>query len=239
MGIETAMVASTVISAGSQYMAGEEEADANSEAGETSFLMALEAMTFQDEALGEIEALQEPWRIAGENALEALQNAPDFEFTPETFEFMADPSYEWRVDEGISALDASAASDGRVLSGAQDKALMEYGQNMASQEYQSAWERWMAEQQFDYNTQVGEYAINQGADQFLASSGQSATNVLSQAYTNTADDKANYLLGGTSAYNTGQISSAEATSDAMTGTATAINTSLDNYLIQDSYLNKF
>ena len=200
-------------------------------------------MTFQDDAMGEISALQEPWITAGANALEALQNAPDFEFTPETFEFMADPSYEWRVNEGISALDASGASDGRVLSGAQDKALMTYGQDMASQEYQNAWERYMAEQQFDYNTQVGEYGINQGADQFLASSGQSASNALSTAYANTATAKGNLLLGGTASQNTGDINSAEATNDGLAGATTALNTGVENYLLQDGSfddtLNKY
>ena len=227
-------IGSAVIGAGASIYGASQEADAQSEASETSFLMALEAITFQDEAMGEISALQDPWITAGTNALEALQNAPDFEFTPETFEFMADPSYEWRVNEGIEALDASGASDGRVLSGAQDKALMTYGQDMASQEYQNAWNRFMQEEQFRYNTEVGEFGINQGSDQFLAGAGQNATNVLSQAYANDATAKANLLMGGTAGYNTGAINSAEATSDGASGVATAINTGVSNYLIQDS-----
>ena len=227
-------IGSAVIGAGASLYGASQEADAQSEASETSFLMAMEAMTFVDEGTEQIAELQEPWITAGINALEAIVNTPDFEFTPETFDFMADPSYEWRVNEGIDALDQSASSTGTLLSGAQSMAITEYGQDMASQEYQSAWERWMAEQQFDYNTQVGEYGINMGTDMAIMGAGQDATNVLSQTYANDASSKANLLLGGTAGYNTGAINSAEAVSDGASGVATAVNTGISNYLVQPS-----
>lgn len=49
--------------------------------------------------------------------------------------FEGTPGYGFRMAEGIKALDRSAASRGRLNSGAQDKALMQYGQNLASEEW--------------------------------------------------------------------------------------------------------
>lgn len=50
-------------------------------------------------------------------------------------DFEASPDYNFRLSEGINALDRSAASRGLLRSGAQMKALSDYGQNTASQEY--------------------------------------------------------------------------------------------------------
>lgn len=49
--------------------------------------------------------------------------------------FYASPGYQFRMDEGISALDKSAAARGRLRSGAQNKALTRYGQGLASEEF--------------------------------------------------------------------------------------------------------
>lgn len=45
------------------------------------------------------------------------------------------PSYNFRVNEGIKALQNSAAARGNLLSGATLKEIQEFGQDMASQEY--------------------------------------------------------------------------------------------------------
>lgn len=50
-------------------------------------------------------------------------------------DFQASPGYQWRTQQGINALDRSAASRGMVQSGAQTRAVQDYGQNQASQEW--------------------------------------------------------------------------------------------------------
>lgn len=50
-------------------------------------------------------------------------------------DFGYDPGYQFRMDQGIKALDRSAASKGMLMSGAQAKGINDYGQNQASQEY--------------------------------------------------------------------------------------------------------
>lgn len=48
---------------------------------------------------------------------------------------MADPGYRFAADEGRRALDASAASNGRLRTGAQARSLEKYGQDIAQQQY--------------------------------------------------------------------------------------------------------
>lgn len=50
-------------------------------------------------------------------------------------QFQQSPGYQFRQQEGINALDRSASSRGMLNSGAQMKAINDYGQNMASSEY--------------------------------------------------------------------------------------------------------
>jgi len=49
--------------------------------------------------------------------------------------FKTDPGYQFRLQEGVNALNRSGAAKGMSLSGAQAKALTDYGQNTGSAEY--------------------------------------------------------------------------------------------------------
>jgi hypothetical protein len=62
------------------------------------------------------------------------QNAPEWQLE-------TDPGYQFRLDEGMRALDRSAASRGLTRSGGHEREVMAYGQGMASQEYQSIFNR--------------------------------------------------------------------------------------------------
>ena len=57
-------------------------------------------------------------------------------------EFEEDPGYQFRLQEGVKALERGAAARGRQLSGAQGKALTRFGQDYASGEYQNFLNRW-------------------------------------------------------------------------------------------------
>lgn len=52
-----------------------------------------------------------------------------------TANFFTSPGYQFRLQQGTNALDRSAAARGLSLSGAQQKALSDYGQNAGSAEY--------------------------------------------------------------------------------------------------------
>ena len=57
-------------------------------------------------------------------------------------DFQADPGYAFRLGEGQKALERSAAARGGLISGGALKAATRYGQDMGSQEYQNAYNRY-------------------------------------------------------------------------------------------------
>ena len=56
-------------------------------------------------------------------------------------DFQTDPGYNFRLSEGLKALDRQAAARGGMMSGAALKAAGRYGQDVASQEYGNAFNR--------------------------------------------------------------------------------------------------
>jgi hypothetical protein len=56
-------------------------------------------------------------------------------------DFQTDPGYSFRLSEGLKALDRQAAARGGMMSGAALKAAGRYGQDVASQEYGNAFNR--------------------------------------------------------------------------------------------------
>jgi hypothetical protein len=53
--------------------------------------------------------------------------------------FQASPGYDWRVQQGMDALNRTAAARGGLAGGGQSMALMDYGQKQASNE----WANWL------------------------------------------------------------------------------------------------
>jgi hypothetical protein len=80
-------------------------------------------------------------------------------------DFQADPGYAFRVSEGQKALDRQAAARGGLISGGALKAAQRYGQDMGSQEYTNAFNR--------YQTNRANQLNPLGS---LMSSGQAAVN---------------------------------------------------------------
>jgi len=56
-------------------------------------------------------------------------------------ELQATPGYQFELEQGLQALGQGAAARGGLLSGAQQKAAMKYGQGVASTGFQNAWQR--------------------------------------------------------------------------------------------------
>ena len=138
------------------------------EAMETLARSGTQQVDFQKALYDEQKALQLPWQEAGLQALEKYSAMPEFSFTAE--DFTADPSYAFRQQEGIKALDRSAAARGRVLSGGQDRAITRYGSDLASQEFGAA-----------YGRAANTYGMEANRLQNLMGVGQQATSQLSGA----------------------------------------------------------
>lgn len=167
----------------------------------------------QKQMYDQTRADQTPWRNVGVNALSRLQSgtAPGGELISSypdqkkfaLSDFTADPGYDFRLNQGISALDRSAAARGGLFSGAQGKALARYGQDYGSNEYQNAYNRYQNEYQNNFNR----YQTNQN-NQYnrlasLAGLGQTANSALQSAGNQYAGAAGNYAMTG--AQNTGNL----------------------------------
>ena len=143
-------------------------------------------------------ALQEPFREVGVNALPELVEASRYDpFTLEKFQ--ADPSYQFRLREGLKALDSTAAARGGLLSGAQLRGVTRFGQELGSQEFDKAFNR--------YN--IG-FQNRLNPLQSLAGVGQTSTNTLSNAAGQLGSSLSNLAVGAGNARASGYAGTANA-----------------------------
>lgn len=238
-GTVGAIVGTAVVGGAASYLAAGEQAGAAKAASNQSLQATRETNALTKEMYEQGREDLEPWMIAGENAIKKLETQPDFRFTSKDFKFMADPGFEFRLNEGINALDRSAASRGRILSGAQDKAITSYGQDMASQEYQNAYNRWQSEEANRFNREQSVYNTNENHDRYLAGQGQAAAAGQAAAGNDMANTTANTTMAGITASNNALISAGDANASGITGIAKSINRGVENYLLPNNYMSKF
>jgi hypothetical protein len=156
--------------------------------------------------------LQEPFReagLAGQNRLLQLlglgedKTAPGFgKYATAEFgmdKFQADPGYAFRMSEGMKALERSAAARGGLLSGATLKGTQRYGQDLASQEYQNAFNRYQAERAGTLNPY-----------QALAGTAQTSANVLGGQAGVLGGQLGSNIIGAGNAAAAGRIGAANA-----------------------------
>jgi hypothetical protein len=149
---------------------------------------------------------QQPFYDVGVNALPELVQAS--KYTPFGMDqFKADPGYAFRLSEGTKALERSAAARGGLLSGGTGKALQRFGQEMGSQEYTNAFNRYQAERQARLGPLQSLTGMGQTTAQQLGAAGQNmATNVgdvmgsAAAARASGYVGQANALTGGLNTY---------------------------------------
>ena len=108
-------------------------ANASSKAASTQAASADRATELQERMFNKQLELQEPFRQSGINALNKIESG----------DVMGemDPSYSFRFQEGLKALDRQAAARGGLISGGALKAAQRYGQEFASNEFGNAYNR--------------------------------------------------------------------------------------------------
>lgn len=190
---------------------------ASKSAAQTQAGAAADATAAQERMFERQVELQEPFRkagMAGQNRLLELlglgedKKAKDFgryasaEFTPALFQ--ADPGYAFRVSEGMKALDRTAAARGGLISGSALRGATRYGQEMGSQEYQNAFNRFQTART---NT------LNPFAS--LAGVAQSSANTLTGAAGQLGQNIGSNIIGAGNAMAAGQVGSANAYSQGL------------------------
>ena len=203
---------------------------------------ARDAAQLQQQGYDRQEVLQEPFRQAGMSAqnrymtllgltppegadavpgLNVDTSSPDFGKYARDFgmsDFQADPGYGFRMSEGMKALERSAAARGGLLSGATLKGITRFGQDTASSEYINAFNRYQTNRSNQLNPL-----------QSLLGSGQTSTNLLSNAAGQAGQGMAGAAMAG-----------GQARASGYANMATALNQGLStgaNLYMQNQYLS--
>ena len=154
-GPVAAIAGSALVGAGASIFGANKAADSQKKASK-------KAAKLQKQALAQQLALTKPYVEAGKNALpEYLKLAPYEDFGMKQFE--ADPGYNFRMAEGMKGLERSAAARGLLQSGGTLKGIQQYGQNLASAEYDNAFSRYLSQREasmepYRYLTGLGQAA---------------------------------------------------------------------------------
>ena len=216
MALTTGMAIAAGISAASSLAGGAMAKSAAKKASRAQVQAAQDANAAQERMFQRQIELQEPFRQGGLTAQQEIMQllgiggdkaAQGYGSMAKAFgtdQFQQDPGYAFRQAEGMKALERSAAARGNLLSGSTMKGIQRFGQDLASQEYQNAFNRFQVERSARLNPL-----------QSLMGSGQSATNVMTGAAGQMGQNEASNL------YNAGQ-----ARASGYVGQANALNTAL-------------
>ena len=234
----SAIVGSSVLGAGASLFGASSAADAQREAAAQSAAAQREAAAQSIAAQREMfdigRADLAPYReggVAAQNQLRSFlgiggdATAPGYGKYTKDFgmsDFTTDPGYQFRLEQGLRAINASAAAKGMGMAGANIKGAAEYGQNLASNEYTNAFNRYQTNRaaQLDplfklYSggqasaagsaAQAGALGTNlgntyAGLGQGIAQADVAAGNAQASGYLNQANAVTNALNQGMSSY---------------------------------------
>lgn len=154
--IATAIVGSAIVGGIVSSEASKAQVKGQREGMEAEERISERNLEFQREMAEQQIADFEPWRESGQRALDQIwAGIESGSFEVGNINLEDDPGYRVRMQEGIDALDASASARGRLLSGAQKKALTQFGQEQGSKEYANAYARELQKKQQRYNILSG------------------------------------------------------------------------------------
>ena len=174
--------------------------NAASKAAKTSAAASDRASDVQREMFERNVELQEPWRKAGMNALAKLEPLAT-EYTPFGMDqFQADPGYAFRMSEGMKGLERSAAARGGLLSGATLKGIQRYGQDLGSQEYMNAFNRYQTERNARLAPLQSLAGVGQTTSQQLGAAGTQFANTMGNIGMNQANVAGNAQMSRASTY---------------------------------------
>jgi hypothetical protein len=137
----------------------------------------------QQKGLDQTRTDNAPYLQAGYGALSSMQDK-SFNHSFGAEDFHQQPGYQFAMEQGQQALERSAAAKGGALSGGTLKALTQYGQNTADQQYQQAFNNY----QTDTTNRYGRLSA-------VAGMGQNAANVDASANMNYANQNAQTAMG--------------------------------------------
>lgn len=189
--LPAAIIGSSLLGGRSAEKAADVQAEAANRAAE------LQYKQYQEDV-----ARQKPFYDVGVNALPELVQASKYtNFGMD--QFQADPGYGFRLKEGQKALERNAAARGGLISGGALKAAQQYGQEMGSQEYMNAFNRYQAERAARLNPLQSLTGMGQTTAQQIGSAGRSMASNVGEAIGSGAAARASGYVGQANALTSG------------------------------------
>ena len=152
-----AITAAGGLAAGASLYGASQQAGAAQDAAAASRKATNASLQLQRDIYNQNRTDQEPWRLAGVNALGQLANP--------RANFSASPDYTFRMNAGLEGVTQNRAVNGMLQSGSALKGLNDYAQNTASAEFGNWW-----------NRQAGLANVGQTANAANAQSGSAYAN---------------------------------------------------------------
>jgi hypothetical protein len=223
----------TGFTVGGSIIGGGLAAQGGRDAANTQAQAADRAAALQKQMFDEQQRMSAPYReagVTGQNRLMELlglggntgaegygKYSRDFGMS----DFQEDPGYAFRLSEGQKALDRQAAARGGLISGGALKAATRYGQDMGSQEYGNAYNR--------YQTNRTNQLAPLGS---LMSSGQAAAAGAAANAGNYGSNAGNLMMQAGQAQAAGQLGAGNTLNNALGTAASAYQnqTNFNNYL---------
>lgn len=193
-----AITSAVVVAAGSAYAANRQgaaaERGANAQRDAANSANAEAARQFDISRQDQL-----PWLEAGQGALTQMQalNSGDFS------SFNASPDYQFTLDQGFKGLDRGAARSGNLWGGGTDADRVALGQGLASQQYNSYYNRLQSMAGQGQTTASGLGALGANFSQGYGQNLNNAANARASGYAaqgNTQAGYANAIGSGLGAY---------------------------------------
>jgi hypothetical protein len=235
-----AFIIGAVIGAGASLIGGAMASSAASKAAKTQARSADKATELQKQMYEEGVVRQKPFYeagLTGQNRLMELlgmggdPNAQGYGSAMRPFgmsDFEADPGYAFRMKEGLKGLDQQAAARGGLISGNALRAAQQYGQDLGSQEYQNAYNRYQTNRTNVLNPL-----------QSLLGQAQSTANTLGTSGQNYATNAGNTMMAAGNARASGYTGSADAWNRALGGAAGTVVSGLNANQMYGSGYNPY
>jgi len=218
---------SGIMGANAARQAGQQQSNAAMMSAIIQAQQADAARQQQERMYQEAVARMEPFRLGGVAATNRMQElygiggnqaAAGYGSYAQPFsmaDYQADPGYAFRVQQGQQAIDRSAAARAGLQSGAALKEAARFGQEMGSQEYGNAYNRFLQQRQLQLQALQG-----------LAAPGSSAAIQAGQMGVDVGRNIANTMLAGGAAIGQGIEQAGQARASSYMGGQSALQGAL-------------
>lgn len=220
---------SAIISVGANLLGSSKQAQAATQSAQIQSDAAARAVEQQRQMFDILNAQNAPGRAAGYGGLNQIRSmlpgqyvtydelgrpvSTDTgtgyltkQFTGQDFLQNMDPSYQFRLQQGLAQTQNQANQAGGLIGGNAMKALQDYSQGLASTEYGNAFNRFQAQRSNIYNTLAS-----------IAGVGQAAQQQANQVAQNFANAQTGLTTGGAAAQAAGRVGAANAISGGLQG----------------------